>query len=375
MSRFTFTFTTIPEGMEQLAASIALQKILVQAEKDSAEHLKKVMSRIAPDSKASDYLRFSYAYHDHATATAGTWIKWLEDPELIYKLNRANIAGTKVRTDTEPVVTAQWEDALEALQELTRANQSVREASTNYDQLAMAVGQKAKDEKGVKLLVGSYVQISTSRRDVTGWVISGRGNTAHVLPDLWEIRDPLKAELPPQISGSVTVDMLTHYGQKLQEYRLDSTNWIRVVLPAKEGNTRYIASQMWVRLMLQAARTANDLYKDRLEWVTNGGLDAKNRQKKIDDIHKDNAVPPPVRNSYYINDQLKRWYKAALDLADPDKLRNEVITRYVSEVGGPLTPKELDIIAKEPTHIANDLTQIWNEEWKKLINPPKAKAE
>jgi hypothetical protein len=165
------------------------------------------------------------------------------------------------------------------------------------------------------------------------------------------------------------------YSQKTEEWRLDSTGTIFVILPPRTADMRKLAVVKWEELAKASYKRARAAWVKREEWERDGGKEATARRNRIKAVVDANTALPKMRE-YYSSDELKRWFRIAIEVAGGEEaVRGKVLVNAVAENGGELTPAELDILAKEPTDVPTDFEQLWKKEWEKSLNPDQEEAQ
>lgn len=369
-----FAFTSVRNGLEQLEGVLALHALTNLIRKGCMEDLREALTALPKETKVSEGIHFKYQYSSSANYEVSRWIK-LIDTDDTYAITRLDLEGANVHPTVDPAAADLWQSVLDSLQALQRAAQSFHTASMDHRRLGSDIGDQAKILKDVKALRGCYVHLNSSRRDTIGWVVSGRGNTAHVLRDRWGSKDPLQLDTPPVVSHLPGVSDMDLNTQRTEEWRLDSTGTITVILPPRTANMRKLAVVRWEELAKESYNRARAAWTKREEWQRDGGKEAAARRNRIQAVVESNTALPKMRD-YYSSDELKRWFRIAIEVAGGEEVvRGRVLINAVAENGGELTPAELDILAKEPTDVPNDFSDLWEKEWNKSLNPDQEEAQ
>jgi hypothetical protein len=265
-----------------------------------------------------------------------------------------------------------WASDLSTFMELIALGGEAKRLRTEYDRVSgelQAVSLWAETHQSQinsKLLHGWYVRVKTSRREVTGWVVSGRGRTVHIQPDPLTRAYEIRAGNYSLRDSDGTMNHVLRLIDRTDSYRDGETVTFDrakahtvLLLPPEEAEERRQVVSAVVDAAVTCKSEAKGLYEKYRTWATvEGGEDALRRERSVASVREKLAEFEGPAKPRYSTDLDVRWQQVVLDYLT-DEQKTEIIHRMaasaLAEVGGPLTPAETSVLAARPDIVGDTL--------------------
>lgn len=265
-----------------------------------------------------------------------------------------------------------------------------------------------------RLIQGWYVKASTSRRNVTGWVVSGRGNTVHVLPDpfkdtrqvpatdssiyfmssnpaglsvervLASVKSamswPAGLSLPRAMSeqpfskwGSIIGETtLPRKNMKdvTESFKMDTAVVSPILPPGMAADRRSAAYRVAEAIHAKWSETTSAQTAHK-EWLDESREARKHRERLEEETKRviESGLFPEQdpSSAKSITDLLVRETIKRLPYADQEAFRNVMVDVAIERAGGVLTEAEQDLLHKKPE--AGTFIDILREKVRAGIEP------
>lgn len=256
-----------------------------------------------------------------------------------------------------------------------------------------------------RLIQGWYVKASTSRRKVTGWVVSGRGNTVHVLPDpfkdtrqvpavdqsIYSMSNtpsglsvervcssvrvhtvyPLGMSVPRPMSdqpferwGSLVRDGVIprkHIKDVTESFKMDTAVITPILPPDLAADRRSAVYRIAGVLHAKWAETLS-VQTSHKEWLE----ESRDARKHLDRLSEE--TKRVIESGFFpeqtlpsratTQDMLVRETIKRLPYEDQEAIRNVMLDVAIERAGGVLTPDEQDLLARKPVGNTNRFIDV-----------------